>query len=560
MENFSIDVVNELLFDSIYQQAKTIATNESILDVVRNAYNHRDRRIERLGHLLPNDQIKCLRISERKELNRIESLIILFASLQVLTGDVRWIHWNISKHLDALIDDKSFELRLTLLVHSFLAQVNFADEPSGQTFVNKIIARELVHFAPRDSVLNAIKACISGDISAFRFAQEAASALHLVDDARGMTSLDQMAMITQKLGVTVNNTTQKLLALRACTKGIFVKPSTKTNIPHVFGDCSHYIFKDAGTPLEVPAIKIYEFEDAMFSIDASRAGLTTFYVFTSSGECVSDLSYGFDPFVSDSIDVYDGALAILDDGFSGTMNICHFLLDKLTRVELYGSASVKPDAFLLVDRYSYYDDVFDYANMGKYLFKPSARRISIKVKRLLVSDNITSSFRHPAHMCAPWAINFLRTLFQTPLVEPGNKKLFISRNDAVGRKVLNSESLRSLLSKHGFEFVTLAGLSFVEQKRLFSQASHVIGVHGAGLTNILFSSEKCRIIEILPPFVATSAYWLLASSIGQNYSGLVADDPELSTPNYVGWVHNPGYNNRDVVVPLDKLNRLLIED
>ena len=43
-------------------------------------------------------------------------------------------------------------------------------------------------------------------------------------------------------------------------------------------------------------------------------------------------------------------------------------------------------------------------------------------------------------------------------------------------------------------------LSIDEQVELFRTASHVIGAHGAGLTNVLFAPSNLKILEIRPVF------------------------------------------------------------
>jgi Glycosyltransferase 61 len=52
------------------------------------------------------------------------------------------------------------------------------------------------------------------------------------------------------------------------------------------------------------------------------------------------------------------------------------------------------------------------------------------------------------------------------------------------------------LAGAGFEKVVLELLPFDEQVALFRRAECVIGGHGAGLSNIIFSPPGCRIVEI----------------------------------------------------------------
>ena len=94
--------------------------------------------------------------------------------------------------------------------------------------------------------------------------------------------------------------------------------------------------------------------------------------------------------------------------------------------------------------------------------------------------------------------------------------------------------------------------------RLFAEASHVVGLHGAGLTNLLFAHPSTRVLEILPPLCASITYWALASGIGQPYAALIARDPEQPEPDYAAWPHQPELNMRDVIVDPERLRAALV--
>lgn len=78
------------------------------------------------------------------------------------------------------------------------------------------------------------------------------------------------------------------------------------------------------------------------------------------------------------------------------------------------------------------------------------------------------------------------------------KYIYISRSDARSRRVCNETEVIKVLQRYGFESINLDGMSYFHQISLFSQASIIVGSHGAGLTNILFSSNA-TILEIHQP-------------------------------------------------------------
>jgi hypothetical protein len=86
-----------------------------------------------------------------------------------------------------------------------------------------------------------------------------------------------------------------------------------------------------------------------------------------------------------------------------------------------------------------------------------------------------------------------------------------------------------------------------EQVDLFQRATHVIGCHGAGLTNILFCNPGTIVIEILNICYATPAYALIAQELGLNYQYVCGapDDVELSEEIAAKQNHRPDLGNQN---------------
>lgn len=81
-----------------------------------------------------------------------------------------------------------------------------------------------------------------------------------------------------------------------------------------------------------------------------------------------------------------------------------------------------------------------------------------------------------------------------------DKFLFVSRQHASNRRVLNEQELFGIAKSAipGLELVHLEELDFIQQMDLFRRAAFVCGVHGGGLTNLLFAQAGTRVIEIHP--------------------------------------------------------------
>lgn len=84
-----------------------------------------------------------------------------------------------------------------------------------------------------------------------------------------------------------------------------------------------------------------------------------------------------------------------------------------------------------------------------------------------------------------------------PSTRPG-KRIYISRNDTVrSRRFDNILEIESFLSANNFEFVEVGRMGVDEILLTFRDADVIVGAHGAGLLNFLFSrADSCKVIEL----------------------------------------------------------------
>ncbi|KKK85766.1 hypothetical protein LCGC14_2770020, partial [marine sediment metagenome] len=68
-------------------------------------------------------------------------------------------------------------------------------------------------------------------------------------------------------------------------------------------------------------------------------------------------------------------------------------------------------------------------------------------------------------------------------------------------------------------------LPFRKQVELFHSAEIIIGVHGAGLANIVFS-ENLKIIEIHPPKEIKTHYFMLSKALNVEYRYIIGEDQD----------------------------------
>jgi len=103
-------------------------------------------------------------------------------------------------------------------------------------------------------------------------------------------------------------------------------------------------------------------------------------------------------------------------------------------------------------------------------------------------------------------------------VTPGNN-IYISRSKAIERQVVNEDEVMSVLSKYEFERYYLEDMSVAENISLFHEADFVVGAHGAGLTDLIYSTNT-TVIELFGSKVKVP-YKELARTMDVNYESVI---------------------------------------
>jgi capsular polysaccharide biosynthesis protein len=111
----------------------------------------------------------------------------------------------------------------------------------------------------------------------------------------------------------------------------------------------------------------------------------------------------------------------------------------------------------------------------------------------------------------PLAVDALRRLAKPCTVR--QKRLYVTRQGSLRRRIVNHDEVIDLLTRHDFSEVAPERLSVREQIALFGQAEAVIGAHGAGLANAVFSAPGTLLIELQSPELreAQALFWNLAA-------------------------------------------------
>ena len=195
----------------------------------------------------------------------------------------------------------------------------------------------------------------------------------------------------------------------------------------------------------------------------------------------------------------------------------HWLVESLVRLWRYREQL--DDLILLLPerakKHSFIQDSLQLFDVKNVYYTPSDKLM--KVGNLHLADNPEMTGYHNA--------GYLRALRQYLVSQVSNhpvksypERIYVSRQRARSRKIVNNAALENVLKDHGFTTLYMEDLTFTEQIAVFSQAEVIISPHGAALTNMMFMKKGAAVLELISEKVdAYMIYWSLANALQLEY-------------------------------------------
>jgi len=101
-----------------------------------------------------------------------------------------------------------------------------------------------------------------------------------------------------------------------------------------------------------------------------------------------------------------------------------------------------------------------------------------------------------------------------------NTHIYISRSKS-RRSPSNETEIELLFKKHGFTVCYLEKLNLMEQISMISRARIIAGIHGAGLSSLIWMGKNCTVLDIVNENYWTEAYFKAAYISGVSYESYI---------------------------------------
>ncbi|MCX6300301.1 MAG: glycosyltransferase family 61 protein [Bacteroidetes bacterium] len=205
--------------------------------------------------------------------------------------------------------------------------------------------------------------------------------------------------------------------------------------------------------------------------------------------------------------VISKAVWIIDNWSDGYF---HWFTDALPRL-IASESRISSHVILLPIRYQKLQFVLDSLKIlnHKIVFYDS----KVFIRNLLLPSHTAESGNYNVNI-----LQSLRYKFGIKENLAGFRKIYVSREKAVKRKILNENNLLILLESLGYEIHFFEDYHLLKQIEILQQTKTLIGLHGAGLTNMLFMPTNSNILELRNKDDShNNCYFSLASDLGMNY-------------------------------------------
>jgi hypothetical protein len=200
------------------------------------------------------------------------------------------------------------------------------------------------------------------------------------------------------------------------------------------------------------------------------------------------------------------------------------VISKFRLLELGKHKDFRDYVFIITNQSNYFDKVCElfFPNLRYYVMPKNE---TWRFHHLIVP----SLSNHEDGILVPAMPTWLRKQSKNLTTSIPKRKIIISRKDATNRNITNHEQL--FMALKSWETVVLDDLSIQEQVKLFSEATHIISPHGAGLINLLWCAQGTKVYELThKDFLGKKVYPVLSKHLGLEHTVIVCETEKIKGP------------------------------
>lgn len=241
-------------------------------------------------------------------------------------------------------------------------------------------------------------------------------------------------------------------------------------------------------------------------------------------------------------------------------NYYHFNIEYLARLYIFKLSQLSFDYVDFNIKTKFQKQFFDLLNISKEkLISNKLEKNTISADALIVPSLINNweivkmaqEHTHYQRQYVPKWCKKIHQEFRKKSGEGATSRIYISRSKANWRKVTNEKEVIKLVTKYGFTKYDLEDLDINDQIQLFNKAQIIISTHGAGLVNMVYCSNKFKLLEIYPQNFFDAGYRTLAMVLECDYHYMIG---QCLNRHVVG----PQYE--DLYIDCQKLQKWLNEN
>ena len=202
-----------------------------------------------------------------------------------------------------------------------------------------------------------------------------------------------------------------------------------------------------------------------------------------------------------------------------TFNYFHFLIDFGMQLFILNQKKIKVDNLVLFSkknnhrekfvRFFYPKIKFIYCNKNEFASVQNLIFLSPYFFSAHLNERTTKIFKKYK--------SFLERKLKLNKSQHSDKIIFINRQES--RQLNNINNFKKIIN---FKEVLFSSYQSIKnQSNAIRKASIIIGLHGAGLTNIIFSNKKAKIVELIPEYYPNSCFERFSETLELNYKKII---------------------------------------